>query len=73
MTKNIFYLNSCALENSSNNKIHTGSIWSPISNHDEHAHTNGDGVLSDQAKNDDPIVIEDEIEFPEGWKPIHYE
>jgi hypothetical protein len=30
-------------------------------------------VLSDQAKNDEQIVVEDEIEFPTGWTPIHYE
>jgi hypothetical protein len=66
-------LHSCALDSVPNGSVHTGSIFSPISSHEEQAHTNGDGVLSDQAKNDDPVVVEDDIEFPEGWKPVHYE
>lgn len=37
-------------------------------------HGNGDAVLSDEAVDvkSDPI-IEDEIEFHEGWIPTHYE
>lgn len=55
-------------------QVHTGSLWNPSPNGGSYEiQSNGDGVLSDQAKNDDPIVIEDEIEFPDGWTPVHYE
>ena len=55
-------------------QVHTGSLFHPSPNGGSYeSHSNGDGVLSDQAKNDDPIVIEDEIEFPDGWTPVHYE
>lgn len=61
--------------NGSETQVHTGSLFNPSPNggNSYENHSNGDGVLSDQAKNDDPIVIEDEIEFPDGWTPVHYE
>jgi hypothetical protein len=42
---------------------------------EDHGHIN-DGVLSDQAviiKAEEKPLVEDEIEFHEGWSPSHYE
>lgn len=61
---------------SGNNTVHTGSFWKSSNNQDEQAHSNGDGVLADQAvviKAEDAPLLEDEIEFHEGWAPTHYE
>ncbi len=77
MSINLFLI-SCLTSNAvangdSNGIIHTGSLWN-----DNNSGTNG--VLSDQApteesngSSDTPIVEEELVEFPEGWKPIHYE
>lgn len=56
----------------------TGSLWGKSPELEEHGHTNGhgDGVLSDQAiivKAEEKTLAEDEIEFPDGWAPSHYE
>lgn len=67
---------SCSSTQSGNNTVHTGSFWKSSPNHDEHAHSNGDGVLADQAvviKAEETPLVEDEIEFHEGWAPTHYE
>lgn len=52
---------------------HTGSLWNENGG-------SSNGVLSDQAPTEDnnggsdnPKVEEELVEFPEGWKPIHYE
>ncbi|XP_070493928.1 aminopeptidase N isoform X2 [Chironomus tepperi] len=76
LTYLLFIPKACITDstNGSETQIHTGSLWNPLPNGgSDESHTNGDGVLSDQAKNDDPIVIEDEIEFPDGWTPVHYD
>jgi hypothetical protein len=59
-----------------NGTVHTGSLWKSTPDHEEHAHLNGEGVLSDQAiiiKADEKPLVEDEIEFHDGWAPTHYE
>jgi hypothetical protein len=68
-------VNSCTTD-AVNGTIYTGSLWKSSSDHDDHGHTHGDGVLSDQAiiiKADEKPLVEDEIEFHEGWTPSHYE
>ena len=59
-----------------NEKIHTGSFVKPLGSHPSEDHGTNDAVLSDQAviiKNNDVSIVEDEIEFHEGWIPSHYE
>lgn len=59
-----------------NGSIHTGSLWKSSADGEDHGHVNGDGVLSDQAiiiKSEEQPLVEDEIEFHEGWAPSHYE
>lgn len=60
-----------------NGTIHTGSLWKSSPDLEDHGHSNGEGVLSDQAiiitKAEEPPLVEDEIEFHEGWAPSHYE
>ena len=74
INKLTFYLFSCAtsvdVSNGDSGNIHTGSLW----------HENSNGVLSDQAPTEDeisstvaPKIEEELVEFPKGWKPIHYE
>lgn len=56
--------------------IHTGSFVKPLGSHPPEDHGTNDAVLSDQAtiiKNNDVPIVEDEIEFHEGWIPSHYE
>ena len=48
----------------------------PLGSHPSDEHATGDDVLSDQAivnKNSNIPIVEDEIEFHEGWIPNHYE
>lgn len=63
---------SCTTE-AVNGTVATGSLWGKSHEIEDHGHGNGngDGVLSDQAE--EKPLVEDEIEFPEGWAPSHYE
>ncbi|CAO1436554.1 unnamed protein product [Diamesa hyperborea] len=59
-----------------NESIHTGSFVKPLGSHPAEDHGTNDAVLSDQAiitKNSDVPIVEDEIEFHDGWIPSHYD
>lgn len=75
MSINLFKFSSCTSE-VVNGSVHTGSLWRTSQETEDHGHINGEGVLSDQAiiiKSEEKSLVEDEIEFHDGWAPSHYE